>query len=58
MLSWFITSPAPLALAAALYMVQAYGYTSKGDFGMALALVSYAVANVGFIISYSYMGGN
>jgi len=52
----FITSPAPLAIAAALYLGQAYGYVLKGDHGMAIALVAYAVANGGFILSYLTFG--
>ncbi len=52
----FITSPAPLGIAALLYVMQSYGYASKGDYGMALAIGAYAVSNVGFIISYLTFG--
>lgn len=39
----------PLALAGALYLWQAANYFSAGQYGLALAFVAYALANVGFI---------
>lgn len=40
-----------LAIVAGIYLFIAFGYWKKGSAGMALAFVSYAVANVGFIIA-------
>lgn len=40
-----------LALCAAIYVGVAVGYARRGEFGMALAFLAYAVANVGFILA-------
>ena len=52
MIDWLIHSPAPLAIASVLYLMQAYGYASRGDFGHTVAFVAYCIANVGFIIAW------
>jgi hypothetical protein len=41
----------PLALACGLYLWQAANYEIAGQRGMAIGFVSYALANVGFIIA-------
>jgi len=39
----------PMAIAGGLYLLQAAGYTARGEHGMALAFLAYAVANAGFV---------
>lgn len=39
----------PLALAGALYLWQAGNYAASGQYGLMLAFLAYAIANVGFI---------
>jgi hypothetical protein len=44
-----VTGTLPLALAAGLYIWQALNYVFTGQYGMAVAFVAYALANLGFI---------
>ena len=41
----------PLWLACALYLWQAWNYYTAGQYGMAWGFVSYALANVGFVLA-------
>jgi len=52
----FLQSPAPLVIAACLYVAQAYGYAAKGDGGMSVTLLAYAMANMGMVYSFLTMG--
>lgn len=46
-----MASTLPLWLACALYLWQAFNYCGTSQYGMALAFVAYAGANVGFILA-------
>lgn len=48
---WLIDGWRPLAIAGVLYVCQAAVYWRKQDYGLALAFIGYALANVGFIYS-------
>lgn len=41
----------PLWLAVGLYLWQAWNYYAAGQQGMTLGFISYALANVGFILA-------
>ena len=43
-------------IAACLYVAQAYGYAAKGDGGMSVTLLAYAMANMGMVYSFLTMG--
>lgn len=45
-----MSAPA-LGIVSLLYVLTAVDYVHRGDYGMALAFVCYAVANVGFILA-------
>lgn len=38
-----------LVIVAFIYAYVSYDYTNKGNYGMALAFLAYALANIGFI---------
>lgn len=42
----------PLAICGALYLAQCAAYGWRGEWGMALAFFSYALANLGFILAW------
>lgn len=50
-------NPILLGICAVIYMVVSIGYLSESRYGMALAFLSYAMANVGFIRDAITTGG-
>jgi hypothetical protein len=54
---WLTLSPLPLALAGVLYLAMAVAYWRTGQMGMVVAFVSYAVANIGFIVAWYEVSG-
>jgi hypothetical protein len=48
----WLDTPIPLVVVLVLYLIQAVGYVRTQQYGMAIAFVAYALANVGFILAW------